>query len=58
MSTTGYKAMDVDAVYNPQGTGANGYVATSPWYVTFTNKDTDTINEAVVEFFAICEDLR
>ena len=57
MNATGYVAMDVDAAYNPQGTGANGYVATSPWYVTFTNIDTDTINEAEVEFFAICEDL-
>lgn len=58
MNATGYVAMDVDAAYNPQGTTARGYVSTSPWYVTFTNKDTDTINEAVVEFFAICEDLR
>lgn len=57
-TTTGYKAMDVDAVYNPAGTGANGYVATSEWYVTFTNLDADTINEAVVDFIAICEDLR
>lgn len=57
MSSTGYVAQDVDAVYNGQGS-APGYVSTSAWYVTFTNIDTDTINEAVVTFIAEYVDYR
>lgn len=58
LAATGYVAMDVDAVYNPAGTGGRGYVATSDWYVTVKNTDANTLDEAVVEFIAICEDLR
>ena len=58
LAATGYVAMDVDAVYNPQGTGARGYVGTSEWYVCVKNTDAQTLDEAEVEFIAICEDLR
>jgi hypothetical protein len=58
LASTGYVAMDVDAVYNPQGSGAKGYVGIVDAYLCIYNSDTDTINGAKVEFFAIWEDLR
>jgi len=43
--------------YSPQDQTA-GYMATSDWVVGFTNKDAQTIDGAVVDFFAVCKDLR
>ena len=58
LASAGHVGMDVDAAYNPQGTGGRGYVGTSDYYLAITNNDADTINEAVVDFYAIVEDLR
>jgi hypothetical protein len=38
--------------------GTAGYSSTSNWKIGFTNNDAQTINEAVVDFFALCVDLR
>ena len=35
-----------------------GKIAATDWIVGLTNKDAQTINTAVIEFFAVCEDLR
>jgi hypothetical protein len=58
LATTGYVGVDVDAVYNPAGTNAHGYVGIVDSYLCIYNADADTINGANVEFFAIWEDLR
>jgi hypothetical protein len=38
--------------------GTAGYSSTSEWMIGLLNNDADTINEAVVEFIAICVDCR
>ncbi len=43
--------------YSPQDQTA-GYMGTSDWVVGFTNKDAQTIDGAIVDFFAVCKDLR
>lgn len=56
--TVGYIAPDVDAAYMPNGSGGCGYKGLVDSLIIFTNKDTDTVNGAKVEFYAICIDLR
>jgi hypothetical protein len=43
--------------YSPQDQTA-GYMGTSDWVVGFTNKDAQALDGAVVDFFAVCKDLR
>ncbi len=38
--------------------GTAGYCSTSNWIIGLTNKDADTLNGAVVNFVAVCRDLR
>ena len=38
--------------------GTAGFCSTSNWIIGLTNKDADTLNGAVVNFVAICKDLR
>ena len=39
-------------------TGTAGYSSTDAWAIGILNNDADTINEAVVEFIALCVDCR
>ena len=58
LAVAGYVAMDVNAAFNLQGASA-GYVFAADSVLTVTNVDADssTIDEAVVEFFAIVVDM-
>ena len=38
--------------------GTVGYMGAAAWTIGLINNDADTINEAVIDFFAICLDLR
>ena len=55
----GLVANDVDAVYNSAGTGGRGYVNMSAEsIITLQNVDAQSLDSAVIEFYAVCEDLR
>jgi len=55
-AAAGYVAMDVDAIWNPQGTAA-GYVVAADSVLTITNNDTQSIDGCVIEFFAVLVDV-
>ena len=56
IASTGYVAMDVDAAMNPQGSAA-GYIVAADSVLSIYNADTDAINGAKIEFFAILVDV-
>ena len=57
ISSTGLKRDLAGETYSRQDQAA-GYMGTSDWIVGFTNKDADTLNGAVIDFYAVCVDLR
>ncbi len=38
--------------------GTAGYMGEAAWAIGLTNNDAQTINEAIIDFFAVCVDLR
>lgn len=48
---------DLSAAYNLLA-GTAGYVSATNWTIGFLNNDADTINDAKIDFFADCVDLR
>lgn len=57
LATTGIKRDVAGGTYAITD-GTAGYVAAADWAIGLYNADADTINEAVVEFYAECVDLR
>jgi len=57
LATTGEKRDLAGETYSKQD-GTAGYMGAAAWTIGLINNDADTINEAIVDFFAICVDLR
>ncbi len=56
ISTTGLKRDLAGETYSKQD-GTAGYRAASAWMVGLTNKDADAVNGAVIDVYAVCQDL-
>jgi hypothetical protein len=55
--TVGLKRDLAGETYSKQDQSA-GYMGTADWIIGFTNKDAQALNGAVIDFYAVCVDLR